>query len=78
MQLFECFLFEYISLHTGLASNRYDYMRFSVHLWLIPFMAHLWFTQVKWRSETVHLGELVQPHMIQSLLIGEFTILRTK
>ena len=48
----ECFMLEYISLSTGLVPNRFDYMRFSVGLWI----------------SYVNRGETVQVEIIQSFI----------
>ena len=61
LELFECFIFEYISFSTSPARNCYDYMRFSVRIWFTygSLMVHLgepfWLYEIS-SSFMVHLS----------------------
>ena len=70
LQLFECFVFEYISFSTSPAPNCYDYSRFSVCL-RFTYSLLRW-TGAVWRSEPVHLGEPFQTHIIHSFTYKGF------
>ena len=63
MQLFECFTFEYISFSTGPAPKAHGYMRSPVRSWLTYGLVRS--TGLVWRSEPVHLGEVVWTNIIQ-------------
>ena len=72
LQLFESFIFKYISFSTDPAENRliiWDLQ--SVYGSLMIHLGEL-FTGVVWWSEPVHLDESIPTHIIQSFTRGRF------
>ena len=61
----EYFIFEYISFSTGPAGNSYEYMRFSVCLWLSQVN---WWGMAKWTSSP---RWVVRIYIIQSFIYRE-------